>query len=193
MDYSALTVAQLKAILQQRNNVGISKFKTKGELIQRLQKLDENDKRIAEVRAREEAQEAEQEATHRQTRQLSLRIQDSVEDQIGCLEYPFSFLDDIYYPRTCDPIPGQPEEEIGDFPNTIAEYYWIHEGVNDEEPWCCLCKLKNDVYVFYKGECDYTGFDCQGNMEIYASKDPAILIQYGMSSADYDKYFQETH
>jgi hypothetical protein len=189
MDYSGLTVAQLRDILRGRDTISISKFKTKEQLIQRLQTLDENDKRIAEMRAREEAQEA----AHRLTRQLSLRIQDSVEDKIGCLEYPFSFLLSGEYPRECDPIPGQPEEEIGDFPNTVAEYLWIHEGENDEEPWLCLCKLENDVYVFYKGECDYTGFDCQGGMEIYASKVPAILIQYGMASADYEKYIQETH
>ncbi len=188
MEYSALTIAQLRAILDARRYISPMRA-TKEELIIKLKELDETDKRIAEMNARKEAEEM----AHRQTRHLVLQFQDSVEDKIGCLEYPFSFVRSGDYLRECSPIPGQPEEDIEDFPNNITEYYWIHEGENDVEPWLCLCKLKNTVYVYYRGECDYTGFDCQGDMKIYASKDLAILIQYGMISSDYEKYIQETH
>ena len=119
---------------------------------------------------------------------LTLRQQNELDP--AWLEYPFSFVTD--YDLTPDPIPGQPDEDIGGFPNTIAHYYWIHEGQNDEEPWLTLCRLTNGVYVFYKGECDYTGFDCQGDMKIYASKDPAILIQMAMGESDYRKYIEDT-
>ena len=48
------------------------------------------------------------------------------------------------------------------------------------------------MYVFYKGECDYTGFDCQGNMNIYASRSTDVLLQYAMTATDYEKYLADT-
>ncbi len=141
----------------------------------------------AEAAQREAAANAREEA-HRATRIFTLRQQDSPDP--AWLEYPFSYLPD--YDMEPDMIPGQPAEDIGDFPNNVAHYYWIHEGQNDEEPWLALCRLDNGVYVFYKGECDYTGFDCQGSMRIYASKDPAVLIQMAMCESDYTNYIADT-
>jgi hypothetical protein len=137
-------------------------------------------RREAEAKVREEA--------HRATRIFTLRQQENPDPM--WIEYPFSYL--TAYAVEPKPIPGQPAEEIGDFPYNIAHYYWIHEGQNDEEPWLTLCRLKNGVYVFYKGECDYTGFDCQGSMELYASKNHAVLIQMAMSESDYTKYIADT-
>ncbi len=110
------------------------------------------------------------------------------------LEYPFSFLVNPreYYSRECHPMPGQPLEDIGTFPDNIAHYYWIHEGENDEQPWLTLCRLTNDIYVYYRGESDYTGFDCQRDMQIFASRDPNILIQMAMTAADYELFIAET-
>jgi hypothetical protein len=119
-------------------------------------------------------------------------LQQQVSPDAKSLEYPFSFLRIGEYPRECHPMPGQPLEDIGTFPENIAHYYWIHKGENDEQPWLALCRLTNDVYVYYRGECDYTGFDCQGDMQIYASCDPNILIQMAMTAADYEKYLKET-
>ena len=128
------------------------------------------------------------EEAHRATRIFTLRQQESPDP--AWLEYPFSYLPD--YDMEPDMIPGQSAEDIGDFPNNITHYYWIHEGENDEEPWLAVCRLDNGVYVFYKGECDYTGFDCQGSMRIYASKDPAVLIQMAMCESDYTNYIADT-
>ncbi len=104
------------------------------------------------------------------------------------LEYPFSFIDDHdnfgWTYKTKDFCKGLPDEEplnCGDFPKNITEYYWIHEGENDEEPWMCLCKLSNDCYVFYSASCDYTGFDCQGGMEMIISKDKERLFTMGLT------------
>jgi hypothetical protein len=122
----------------------------------------------------------------------SLRQQVCVEAFLDTLDYPFSFLRNGEYERTVQPIPGQPVEDVGTFPDNIAHYYWIHPGKNDEEPWLVLCRLTTGVYVFYKGECDYTGFDCQGNMKLYASRDPAILIEFAMTLEESRKYMSET-
>ncbi len=114
--------------------------------------------------------------------------QANVESLIPTLEYPFSFLQNGEYPNHADAIPGYAAEDVGDFPNNIAEYFWIREGENDERPWLCLCRLTNNLYVFYKGECDYTGFDCQGDMKIYAAKDPAILLERAMTQQEVHMY-----
>lgn len=183
MNYSSLTVTELKALARNLIILGTSSMK-KAELIESICKETERRERAEEKKAKE--------AEHTLSRQLQLRRQENVSENVATLEYPFSFLQSGEYSRECSPIPGEPEEDIENFPENIAEYFWIHQGENDEEPWLCLCKLTNDLYVFYKGECDYTGFDCQGDMKLYASKDPNILIQYAMTSTDYDLYIYET-
>jgi hypothetical protein len=119
--------------------------------------------------------------------------QQNVTELIHTLDYPFEFIRTGEYDRRVKEIPGQPIEDIGNFPDNIAHYYWISPGENDEKPWLTLCCLDNGIYVFYKGECDYTGFDCQGNMEIYASRDVTILLHYGMTRDEYEKYVHETN
>lgn len=137
------------------------------------------------------AQNKKMKDIHRSVRITELRQQSNPNPEH--LEYPFEFLDEKYeFDLTPKSIPGHTSADIGDFPNNIEHYYWIHQGENDEEPWMTLCRLTNGAYVFYKGECDYTGFDCQGSMEIYSSIDPAILITYAMSIRDYDVYIVET-
>ncbi len=188
MDYSYFTVAQLTAILRER---GLRVPTRKLEMVQSLQQSDERRAREEKLRADKKAAEN----AHRATRQLGLRQQEFMDFRKEGMEYPFSFLrdDQYHYSKECNPIPGQPEEDIGNFPDNIAHYYWISEGINDETPWLCLCRLENGVYVYYRGECDYTGFDCQGDMQIYASLTPSILIQYGMTSSDYDLFIKETN
>ncbi len=122
----------------------------------------------------------------------SLRLQRNVLEHVDSLEYPFSFLRNGEYGRECTPIPGHGVEEIGAFPDNIAEYLWISPGENDEEAWLCLCRLDTGVHVYYRGECDYTGFDCQGDMKLWAHRDPNILLQMAMTATDYKKYVQDT-
>jgi hypothetical protein len=127
-----------------------------------------------------------------EVRILEVRQQSADTLQPECLKYPFYFLITGEYETAVYPIPGHESADAGNFPHNIEHYYWIHEGENDIEPWITLCRLTNGAYVFYKGECDYTGFDCQGNMKLYSSHDVGILIQYAMSESDYEKYIIDT-
>jgi hypothetical protein len=188
MNYESLSLPTLVEIAIQRQMYSASRLRNKAAIVTELERDDRATIAREEARRNAEAKEA----THRQTRQLDLRRQEEVEAHVGSLEYPFSFLRSGEYPRQCNPLPGQPEEEIGTFPDNIAEYIWIRPGENDEQPWLTLCRLDTGVYVYYRGECDYTGFDCQGDMKIYASKDPNILLLYAMTSMDYDAYVAET-
>ena len=190
-DYlDAMTLAQLK---MEASNVGLCGYSSlrKAELLERVKNalLLQHQRAVKEAEETAAIQKAEEE--HRLTRIKTVRQQEHPD--AAWLEYPYSFLGDGYL-ETHDLLFCQTEpEDIGDFPNNVDHYYWIHEGANDEEPWIALCKLKNGVYVFYKGECDYTGFDCQGHMKLYASKNVGELIDYGMTIRDYRLYIQETN
>jgi hypothetical protein len=196
MDYNSLTIKELKELAKERNMYGQWSIKSnmkKQDIIDTFVKYDE----YLLFKQKEKEEYKKLEDAHRETRNLHILGQCPItQDLLDSLEYPFSFLDGENideYPIVVDPIPGQDAEDVGNFPNNIEHYYWIHAGENDEEPWLALCKLSNGVYVYYRGECDYTGFDCQGVMEIYASKDPFILVKFAMTSEDYDKYVNETN
>jgi hypothetical protein len=193
MNYESFTIEQLKEIAEERSRTQayfwneIRSLRKKVDIIARFHTLDEQVLRLNERRDKEKAQEE----AHKAARcEGPPRQQETVD--VECLEYPFSFLRNGEYERVCNPIPGQPQEDIGTFPDNIAHSYWVSPGENDEKPWLVLCRLTNDIYVFYKGECDYTGFDCQGHMKIYASRDPNILLKFAMCSTDYDAYMKET-
>ncbi len=102
------------------------------------------------------------------------------------LVYPFSWIrmeDDgsgYLISDFSEGIIGEEKCECGDFPNNIIEFYWIHEGENDEDAWECLCKLDNGNYAFYTASCDYTGFDCQGGMRLIISKNAERLFYDGL-------------
>lgn len=129
------------------------------------------------------------------TRVLSVRQQENI--NIKDLSYPYSYLDD--YDLTPKRIIGEPYssyEECIDFPNCVTHYYWIHKGTNDEDAWRAVFgyvdKSNNIRYGFYKGECDYTGFDCRGDMELYVSDRYDVLIEKALSDRDYSLYIEET-
>ena len=103
----------------------------------------------------------------------------------SALIYPFEYINDYVIPT---PLINQPDEDVGNFPNNIEEYYWIYEGVNEEENWRCLCKLNNGNYAFFTAGCCYTGFDVSGSTDVYVSKSPFILINYAMTEKDYILY-----
>jgi hypothetical protein len=119
--------------------------------------------------------------------------------QLSKLQYPFSFIsqfdnDDALYitKNFIRPIPTDTtQSDPGNFPNNIKEYYWIREGENDGNPWELLCKLDNDCYVFYSACCDYTGFDCQGGMRAYISKDKDAIFNMGMNEEERKRCLQD--
>ena len=109
------------------------------------------------------------------------------------LEYPLSFLEkssretprfdslcqNYSVKAFCEGLLGEDAFDVGDFPRNITEYYWIHQGVNDETPWYLLCGINaptGPAYAFYTAACDYTGFDCQGGMRMWVSRDAKNLF-----------------
>lgn len=109
-------------------------------------------------------------------------------------DYPFGFIDycgeyklkDIIHPMFNNKLK---KEDINinyiKFPKDIVDVYWYKSGINDEEPWEFIGKIKyNDTYryIYYIGECDYTGFDCQGSMKLYISESLNTILTYGIPS-----------
>lgn len=126
-------------------------------------------------------------------RLLGFRIQEGATSE--GLSYPLSFLGSEEYPIEEILCPLATEEaslSVGSFPQNVTEWIWVHEGVQDEEPWHSLARLDSGLYIYYKAWCDYTGFDCQGGMKLYVSKNRPSLIQFAMDETAYRLYLKET-
>ena len=129
------------------------------------------------------------------SRSLVLRQQSSPD--IKSLSYPYLYINNIYdeYDLTPLSIIGEPEQDTIDFPSCVTHYYWIHEGINDEVPWRALFSYEykgKTGYGFYIAECDYTGFDCSGDMRLYLSDKVEVLIEKAFTDEDYRIYYSET-
>ncbi len=86
----------------------------------------------------------------------------------------------------CEGLLGEEAFDIGNFPNNITEYYWIHAGTPDEEAWYLLCQIQTPTgpaYAFYVAKCSYTGFE-YGGMRMWVSKDPQRLFYEGLTEAN---------
>ena len=114
------------------------------------------------------------------------------EPDSAAFSYPFSCIssgeEDSWCPTYdtddfCEGLLGEEKDGLscGKFPGNIVEFYWLHEGHNDEDAWECLCKLDNGNFAYYTAWCDYTGFDCQGGMKIIVSKDLKRLFYEGLT------------
>lgn len=113
------------------------------------------------------------------------------EPDCSALEYPFSFIRraedanswgaDYDTKNFCKGLLDEEKCDAGNFPDNIVEFYWLHEGHNDEDAWQLLCKLDNDNYAYYTAWCDYTGFDCQGGMTLIVSKNLKKLFYEGLT------------
>ena len=77
------------------------------------------------------------------------------------------------------------------FPKHIVKVYWYQPGTNDETDWEFIGKIKYTSanpslptykYVYYTAGCDYTGFDCQGEMKMYIFGSLCRLLKYGVPS-----------
>ncbi len=162
------------------HNISVSSRATKAELIELL-----NQQQMREEKCERELD------MHRQSRFLGPRK--ATEVCANDLEEPFDFLEEYGGPRAIQrPLLGQEDVDVGDFPNNVEEYLWTHEGINDYEPWYAVARLNNGSYVFFKAECVYTGFDCQGDMFLWAAKDLATLVNYAMDVQDYDAWIKGT-
>jgi hypothetical protein len=108
----------------------------------------------------------------------------------AALKYPFSYIAGSEDEGWCgdydtadftEGLLGEEKCDAGKFPDNIVEFYWLHEGHNDEDAWQLLCKLDNGNFAFYTAWCDYTGFDCQGGMKLIVSKDLKSLFYDGLT------------
>jgi len=65
----------------------------------------------------------------------------------------------------------------------IIEVYWYEKGKNDYKPWEFVGKIKCEdkhYYVYYIANCDYTGFDCQGDMKMYISEHLSRILKHAV-------------
>ena len=113
------------------------------------------------------------------------------------MEYPYDCIEDECCGYTIKDIqrPILVDEELadaGDFPKNIAEHFWVSEGNNDTAPWHSIGVLTNGNYFYYTASCDYTGFDCQGEMRLFVSSSYANLIEHALDQEVYRKYLAET-
>jgi hypothetical protein len=113
-------------------------------------------------------------------------------------DYPFStikddsgYLDNFSTFSIYTQLIGQPNTggKIGNFPDNIKTYIWGREGENDEQSWLLLCQLDNGYYAYLEAWCDYTGFDCQGGMKLYCSKELHILVEMAMDDTARESYY----
>jgi len=132
------------------------------------------------------------------SRDTQFRIQNSHID-VGSLFEPFSWvnnqfdLDNYSIKNIQHPIVSENQMyDAGNFPDNIEKYYWVYPGKNDEKPWYALMRLTNGNYALYKATCDYTGFDCQGYMELFVSPCYESIILYAMTDRVYAKYIKKT-
>jgi hypothetical protein len=133
-----------------------------------------------------------------------IRKQKDLEEVAKCLEYPFSYItpasQDLYnygysYESIHRPIVVETPEEQADgsgFPHNIKEYYWVQEGENDGDEWIALGKLENGAFFYFTASCDYTGFDCQGGMNLWVSNSFKNILDHAMAPRDREKFLVVT-
>ena len=120
------------------------------------------------------------------------------EHNMKAFKYPFFWIktEDYNLHKIVKPLITQSKEDAlnlsGNFPKSIDQWLWSRPGKNDEDAWLLLCILKSGAYAFYRAGCDYTGFDCQGGMELIVSRNFAEVIEYGMNDYEYEIYMEET-
>ncbi len=144
---------------------------------------------------RELAAKEAAELAARNARNTQIRRQLQTPD-LRALREPLSYLAEYGGPREITQhVPGQTfpsTAEMDEFPNSVAEYLWVHEGEHDGESWLAIGHLACGKWFFFKAYCDYTGFDCQGDMKLYIVGEFADLIQMALGNSDYDLWIEQT-
>ena len=112
------------------------------------------------------------------------------------LEEPLSFMDDPDFDYSVEDSWKKNFHLDGtipkSFPENISKLLWTHPGEHDEENWYAIGQLDNKQFFFFKAGCDYTGFDCQGFIEIYTDHSYQQLLMFAMDEADYKMYVKNT-
>lgn len=134
----------------------------------------------------------------------TIRVQSNVSDLKSEMEYPLSNIthnedphSDYYYIKDIlKPIFVEKPEDKADpegFPKNIQQYFWIQPGENDGDAWHALGQLTNKAFFYYTASCDYTGFDCQGDMRLWVSKSWDNIINHAMDPRVKKLYIEQTN
>ncbi len=65
---------------------------------------------------------------------------------------------------------------------TWKKIYYYQEGQNDDAEWVIFCKTIDNVYIYLRASCDYTGFDCQGGGMISFSRNKKHIWNLGLDN-----------
>lgn len=133
------------------------------------------------------------------SRSYTIRKMNGVEHARPCMDYPYGYIRDedewCEYPLKdilrSIPVEGE-QADAGDFPKNIQEHFWIRPGQNEGDSWLSCGVLSNGNYFFYTGGCDYTGFGCQGGMNLWVSSEWQNIVDHAMSQSEYELYEDQT-
>lgn len=76
--------------------------------------------------------------------------------------------------RACLEYNPQSEFNVDNIKDVLA----VWEGENDRDAWRWILKLNDGRFVFLKGACDYTGWDCQSWANSYFTSSPIEACLY---------------
>jgi hypothetical protein len=138
---------------------------------------------------------------NKMSRDSTIRKMKGVFHARKCLAYPFSYIGRDDY--GCDYALEQIRRDIlvekeedkageGCFPHNIQEFFWIRPGCNEGDSWVACGVLVHGSYFFFTGGCDYTGFDCQGGMNLWVSNSWKNIVEHAMPQGLYDLYVDQT-
>lgn len=131
-------------------------------------------------------------------RDISYRMMLDITPLLPSMDVPYSCVGETTSYSLKDirrPIVVEKEEDtadVGNFPANILEHYWIRAGENDGDSWLACGGLDNGAYFFYSGSCDYTGFDCHGDMHLWVSNSWENIVEHAMSQREYELYIEQT-
>ena len=107
------------------------------------------------------------------------------------MEYPYSWVPEYGVPNIQRPLLVEADiADAGSFPETIQSHLWIRPGQKEGDDWKAIGQLTNGAYFFYRGGCDYTGFDCQGGMDLWVTYNWQNLLDYVLDEETF-RLFQE--
>lgn len=83
-------------------------------------------------------------------------------------------------------------DDVGDFPQNIAEFYWIYCNPA-EDKFYGLCRLHCGLYAYFRlVEYGINEFLEERRSKVITSTSREELIEYAMSSNAYKKYLKKT-
>jgi len=88
-----------------------------------------------------------------------------------------------YGPVISEPDLRMARETLADH-SQYKRVYYEKEGAHDEDEWMFIVQHANGAYIYFNGSCDFTGFQCRGDIEVVYGMDPANFYALGIPDAD---------